>query len=81
MVRRRGLYEVNIIGKQLCCTLCGGVTFRHREVYLELDSISEDIPDPLTLQSLTCEHCSTTQLVQQQVNSDRANIEYIEVGP
>ncbi|WP_301108087.1 hypothetical protein [Sporosarcina sp.] len=81
MVRRRGLYEIEVIGIKLSCTFCGGFTFRHREVYLELDSVSEDNPDPLTLQSLICEHCSTTQLVQEQLNGDETNIVYIEVGP
>lgn len=79
MVRRRGVYEVKIIGKQLICMQCGEKTFRHREVYLDLESHTEKNPAQLTLQSLTCEYCSTSQLVQEKVKGLESNIVYNEV--
>ena len=79
MVRRRGIYEIEVIGLPLRCTLCDGTTFMHREVYIDLDKVSEDIPNRLTLQSFACEVCSTTQLIQEQLLNDEPNIVYIEV--
>ncbi|EGQ21752.1 cation transport ATPase [Sporosarcina newyorkensis 2681] len=70
---------MEILGKQLCCTLCGGKVFRHREVYLDLELPKKIDREQLTLQSLMCEVCSTTQLVQEQTNGKKTNIIYIEV--
>ncbi|PID00882.1 hypothetical protein [Sporosarcina sp. P29] len=79
MVRRRGIFEIEVIGIPLHCTLCGGTTFFHREVYIDLKQTAKDIPNQLTLQSFACELCSTTQLIQEQSHHDKPNIVYIEV--
>lgn len=36
MVRRKGIYEVHIIGNPLVCLFCEDKNFRHREVYVKL---------------------------------------------
>lgn len=79
MVRRRGIYEVQVIGIPLYCTLCNGSTFLHQEVYIDLEQNSKDDPAQLTLQSFSCEVCSTTQLIQEQPNGTESNIVYTEV--
>lgn len=79
MVRRRGIFEIEVIGMPLRCTLCDGTTFIHREVYIDLDEAFEEIPNRLALQSFACEVCSTTQLIQEQVHNNEPNIVYIEV--
>ncbi|MGE7543257.1 hypothetical protein [Sporosarcina newyorkensis] len=79
MVRRRGIYEVEILGKQLCCTLCDGKMFHHREIYLDLELPKKIDREQLTLQSLMCKVCSTTQLVQEKTDGTKTNIVYIEV--
>lgn len=79
MVRRRGIYEIEVLGMPLQCTLCAGTTFIHREVYVDLEPVSKEISARLTLQSFACEICSTTQLIQEQSHHDQPNIVYIEV--
>ncbi|WP_143560935.1 hypothetical protein [Sporosarcina sp. P1] len=77
--RRRGIYEIEVIGIPLLCTLCGGTTFTHREVYIDLEQPPKEASTRLTLQSFACEVCSTTQLIQEQSHHDVSNIVYIEV--
>lgn len=76
MVRRRGVYEVSVLGKPLACLFCGGKTFMHREMYMKLVSYEEGVPKKkLTLQSLTCTACG--QSVQFEERD--GNLVYVEV--
>ena len=63
----------------LHCTLCDGSRFLHQEVYIDVEQTSEDSPAQLTLQSFSCEVCSTTQLIQEQSIGTESNIVYTEV--
>ena len=77
MVRRRGTYEVIILQKQLTCTFCGGTTFSHREVYMDLCTYDEEVTERLTLQSLSCTHCSDTRLFQEKEQFDEKQQQYV----
>lgn len=77
MVIRHGYYEIQVMGKQLKCLLCGGATFSHREVYLDLElPLDEEETKQLALQSFMCSHCSSIQYVQEQTKGLEANIVY-----
>ncbi|WP_432361486.1 hypothetical protein [Sporosarcina sp. UB5] len=85
MVRRRGIYEVNVLGKQLSCLFCQGNQFRHREVYMDLQPLGGTETEQLTFQSLTCTTCGDNRMFQEKEVYDQTlekhvpSIEYTEV--
>ncbi|MCM3711465.1 hypothetical protein [Sporosarcina luteola] len=85
MVRRRGIYEVNVLGKSLTCLFCQGNQFRHREVYMDLQPLGQKVTNQLTFQSLTCTSCGDNRMFQekeilhQTSEKQVSSIEYTEV--
>lgn len=85
MVRRRGVYEVKVLGKQLVCLFCQGNQFRHREVYMDLQPRGQKVTDQLTFQSLTCTSCGDNRMFQEKEVFDQTlekhvpSMEYTEV--
>ena len=81
MVRRRGAYEINVLGKQLVCLFCQGTMFGHREVYIKITNHNEgERKKKLTLQSFTCKKCGQEQKFQERKMNATSNIEYIQVS-
>ena len=81
MVRRRGRYEVTVLGKQVVCLFCRGTSFSHREVYVKVVNHEPGIPKKkLTLQSLTCSTCSQELKFEEQIHNGVSNIAYVKVG-
>jgi transcription elongation factor Elf1 len=81
MVRRRGVYKVNVLGKALACLFCAETTFRHREVYVKVVNFDEGVrKKKLTLQSLTCTKCGQSVKFEEQKRDGICNIQYIEVN-
>lgn len=81
MVRRRGAYEINVLGKQLVCLFCQGTTFTHREVYIKIVNHHEgERKKKLTLQSFTCGKCGQEQKFQEHKMNATSNIKYIQVS-
>ncbi|MEC1176944.1 hypothetical protein P9B03_00380 [Metasolibacillus meyeri] len=81
MVRRRGVYEVSIIGKPLVCLFCKGTTFRHREVYVKVVNHEQGVQKKkTTLQSLTCTTCAQSLKFEEQKHDGVSNIEYVQVS-
>lgn len=80
MVRRRGIYKVNIHQKNLTCILCGYDLFSHREVYLTLSDsekmLTDGVIEQVTLQKLCCQNCGDIRMFQEQSDS---HISYEEV--
>ncbi|WP_409369364.1 hypothetical protein [Lysinibacillus sp. 38-6] len=86
MVRRRGIYKIKILNKQLVCSACQNDKFTHREVYMEIDDFSfNQKKEQLTLQSFNCTVCGETRMFQEKKRYDHASgihvsiIEYTEV--
>lgn len=81
MVRRRGTYEINIIGKQLVCLFCQGTTFSHREVYIKIVHPDDGVPKKkMTLQSFSCRKCGQELKFEERKTNGISNIDYIQVG-
>ena len=80
LVRRRGNYEIRIVGKQLSCPHCDGAIFSHREIYIDVvPFVDEEQKLQLTLQSLTCKDCGNIQQFQQLAKGMETNIVYKQV--
>lgn len=80
MVRRRGYFEIQVVGKPLSCPLCDGTIYSHREVYMDVARfVDEDPKQQLTLQSFTCKDCGNIQQFQQLTKGVETNIVYIQV--
>ncbi|MFJ7952690.1 hypothetical protein ACIQZG_14290 [Lysinibacillus sp. NPDC096418] len=85
MVRRRGIYEIKVRDKQLICPFCQNNLFGHREVYMDLSPLGEEVTEQLTLQSFSCTSCGDNQLFQEKNRFDHtlqkhvSIIEYTEV--
>ena len=81
MVRRRGIYEINVLGKQLVCLFCQGKIFSHREIYIKIVNHNPDEKKKkLTLQSLTCKKCGQEQKFEERKTDGISNIAYMEVN-
>ena len=85
MVRRRGHYEIQVLGKQLSCPFCESMVFRHREVYIDISTFDtepfgEKPRERLTLQSFTCKDCGNMQQFQEQTEGTETNIVYMKVA-
>lgn len=81
MVRRRGIYEVNVIGKPLVCLFCQDTKFRHREVYVKLTNHEPGVQKKkLTLQSFSCIACAHEMKFEEQKSNGLSSIEYVQVG-
>lgn len=84
MVRRRGYYEIQVLGKQLDCPFCERTIFSHREVYIDIvpfdvEPFDGEPKEQLTLQSFTCKECSHIQQFQEQTKGKETNISYLKV--
>lgn len=85
MVRRRGIYEIKILDKQLICPFCQNNRFTHREVYMDLAKFKQGAKEQLTLQSFTCTICGDIRMFQEKNRFDHTMekhvsiIEYTEV--
>lgn len=79
MVRRRGNYQIQVLGKEVSCPFCEGTIFSHREVYVEIATYGEEHKEQLTLQSFMCKVCANLQYFQEQVKGMETNIVYIKV--
>ena len=80
IVRRRGIYEVEVIGNKVQCFFCKNTTFSHREVYMKVVNHIEDGPKKkLTFQSLTCEKCGQKQMFEERKVNGQSTIHYTEV--
>ena len=81
MVRRRGIYEVNVIGKPLVCLFCEETRFRHREVYVKLTNHEPGVQKKkLTLQSFSCITCAHEMKFEERELNGVSTIEYVQVG-
>lgn len=68
MVRRRGIYEINIRDKELICPFCQNSRFTHREVYMDL--LSKEVKEQLAMQSFTCTSCGNIRMFQEKNQFD-----------
>ncbi len=81
MVRRRGIYEVHIIGKPLVCLFCQGKKFTHREVYVKVVNHEPGVQKKkLTLQSFTCANCGQELKFEERKQSGVSDIQYVQVS-
>lgn len=86
MVRRRGVYEIQIRDKQLICPFCQNKQFTHREVYMDLATFNQEVKEQLALQSFTCTSCGDIRMFQEKNRFDHTLekhvciIEYMEVN-
>ena len=81
MVRRRGIYEVNVIGKPLVCLFCEETRFRHWEVYVKLTNHEPGVQKKkLTLQSFSCITCAHEMKFEERKHNGVSTIEYVQVG-
>lgn len=81
MVRKRGIYEVHIIGMPLVCLFCQDTKFRHREVYVKLKNHEPGVQKrKLTLQSFSCITCAHEMKFEEQHTNGVSTIEYVQVG-
>lgn len=79
MVRRKGIYEIKIRDKQLICPFCQNNRFLHREIYMDLMPLGEEVKHQLTLQSFSCTSCGDIQMFQEKNRYDHMLEKHISI--
>ena len=79
MVRRRGIYEMKIRDKELICPFCQNNRFQHREIYMNLVPLGEEVKEQLTLQSFSCTSCGDIRMFQEKNRFDHKLEKYVSI--